>query len=209
MKPTRILLADDHQLLRQGLKRLLLDYSDLDVCASVDSGTEALAAIREHEPDVSVLDHSMTGLTGVEVLQQLRADKRRDRVIILSSFGKPILVAEALRHGASGFVIKEDAFDDLAAAIRSVAGGTPYVSKSIDETAVIEAFHSLAFTPRELQVLGEMLEGKSSREIGEDFEISARTVETYRNQLIAKFGAKNSLDLIRRALDAGFVPAAP
>lgn len=204
METIRLVLADDHRLLREGLASLLREASDCVVVADCGDGSAALEAIREHRPEVAVLDHSMPMMTGLEVAKAVSEEKLPTRCILLSSFSEPMLVAEMIRAGARGYLVKEDAFDEVLAAIRAVAAGEIFFSASLDEVGLRDALQVLSITEREAEVLAGLIEGKSARVIGEDLGIGARTVETYRNQLVAKFGARNATDLVARAIRSGF-----
>lgn len=200
----RVVLADDHRLVREGLAGLLSRTEDCEVVAEAGDGEAVLSLVREHHPDVVVLDHSMPVLTGLEAVKVLSREKSRTGCIVLSSFNDSLLVAEMIRSGARGFLVKEDSFDEVVDAIRSVAAGGVYFSSSLDEEALRDAFHVLSVTGREAEVLAGLVKGKSAREIATSLGIGARTVETYRNQLVAKFGARNATDLAVRAVRAGF-----
>ncbi len=209
MERIRLILADDHRLLREGLLSLLREAPDCEVVADVGHGEAALEAILEHRPDVAVLDHSMPGMTGLETARAVVAAGLETRCILLSSFGEPMLVAEAIRAGASGYLVKEDAFEEVLHTIRAVAAGELYFSTSLDESAVRESLHVLSVTGREAEVLACLIKGLSARETGEKLGIGSRTVETYRNQLIAKFGARNTTELVARAIRSGFCEGGP
>jgi DNA-binding NarL/FixJ family response regulator len=200
----RILLADDHRLLREGLRGILAAQNGLLVCAEAADGEAAWHAIEREKPDVAVLDHSMPVCSGIDVLKKMQQAGLGTRGIILSSFAAPMLVAEALRAGAGGYLIKDSAAEEVVAAIRAVAAGKTYLSRGIDTAALNEAMHILPVSDRQGEVLDALLEGRSAAETATQLGISPRTVETYRNQLIGKFSARNALHLIRRALDAGF-----
>ncbi|MCB1229218.1 MAG: response regulator transcription factor [Verrucomicrobiae bacterium] len=204
MDRIRLVLADDHRLLREGLASLLREAWDCEVVADCGDGASALEKIRELRPDVAVLDHSMPQMTGLEVARAVSGEKLPTRCILLSSFSEPMLVAEMIRAGARGYLVKEDAFDEVLAAIRAVAAGEVFFSASLDEPALRDALQVLSVTEREAEVLAGLIKGQSAREIGERLGIGARTVETYRNQLVVKFGARNVTDLVARAIRSGF-----
>ncbi|MCB1092265.1 MAG: response regulator transcription factor, partial [Verrucomicrobiae bacterium] len=153
MESIRIVLADDHRLLREGLLSLLGKASDCEVVADVGDGVAALDAIREQRPDIAVLDHSMPGLSGLEVARTVNAGRLPTRCVMLSSFSDPMLVAEMIRAGARGYLVKEDAFDEVLAAIRAVAAGEIYFSVGIDVPKLKEALQVLSITGREAEVL--------------------------------------------------------
>ena len=200
----RILLADDHRLLREGLRSILAAQNGLEVCAEAADGDSAWRAIEREKPDVAVLDHSMPVCSGIAVLRKIKEAGLSTRGIILSSFNAPMLVAEALRAGACGYLIKDSAAEEVVVAIRAVASGETYLSRGLDAAELREAMHILPVSDRQTEVLDSLLEGRSATETAAQLGISPRTVETYRNQLLGKFSARNALHLIRRALESGF-----
>ncbi|MEZ5384187.1 MAG: response regulator transcription factor [Prosthecobacter sp.] len=206
MKPIRIFLADDHALLREGLAALLAGREGMEVCGQAGNGAEALEKMGTLLPDVALLDQSMPKLKGVDVIATARERDWPVRCVMLSSYSQPLLVAEALRVGALGFLVKESAFDELAEAIETVHRGELFLSGLVDRAQLREAQATLPVTPREAEVLDALIAGGSAASIGKDLGISPRTVETYRAQLVAKFGAKNVVDLVRLAMDAGYGP---
>lgn len=199
----RIVLADDHRLLRQGL-RGLLQAAECEVVADCGTGPEALSAIGSLLPDVALLDHSMPGMTGLDVTRAVKNGGLSVPCVLLSSFNDPLLVAESIRCGARGYLLKDDAFEEIAEAMRVVSTGGTYFSAALDVIKLREALNVLAITSREADVLALLVKGASAREIANELGISHRTVETYRDQLVAKFGARNTTDLVARAIRAGF-----
>ena len=200
-----VVIADDHPLFREGMRSLLERDGRFEVRRAAESGDEALAAIQELSPAIALLDHSMPRLSGLEVIRRVREESRSTRCALLSSFGQPLLVAEALRAGADGYLTKEDPVKELANGAARLAAGECVISSGVDRAALREAMNTLAITGREHDVLRLLVRGGSATDIGSELGISPRTVETYRNQLVAKFGARNAVDLVRRAVDSGFV----
>lgn len=204
MNPIRILLADDHALLREGLAALLANRKGVEVCGQAANGAQALEKMQALLPDVALLDQSMPKLNGVEVIAKARKREWPVRCVMLSSYSQPLLVAEALRVGALGFLVKESAFSELVNAIETVHRGELFLSELVDRGQLREAQATLPVTPREAEVLHALIAGGSAVSIGRELQISPRTVETYRAQLVAKFGARNVVDLVRRALASGY-----
>ena len=200
-----VLLADDHPLFREGLKALLLRDGRFDVVAEAADGVVAGALLREIRPGLAMLDHSMPRASGLETIRAARPELPDTRFVILSSFGSPLLIAEALRAGADGYLLKEDSPRALADGLARVAAGECVISSAVDRRALQEARNSLGVTGRERDVLAGVVEGKSAAELATSLGLSSRTVETYRNQLVVKFGARNAVDLVRRAVVAGFI----
>lgn len=208
MKPAPLittLLADDHPLFREGLRSLLQRDGRFTICDEAGDGEAAWAALERERPTVALLDHSMPRLSGLELVKRVRAAGWETRCALLSSFGRPLLVAEALRAGADGYLLKEDPVTALADGAARLAAGECVISGRVDRAGLRDAMNTLAVTPREHDVLRHLVKGASAAEIGARLGIGARTVETYRNQLVTKFGARNAVDLVRRAVEAGFV----
>lgn len=208
-RPTRILIADDHAIVRQGLDALFRDDPDYQVCRLCTDGDEAALAILGLCPEVALLDHSMPKQSGLEVLERLANAGVATRVIMLSSFGSGILIAEGLRRGAHAWLLKEDAFDEVRLAIAAVIRGEPYFSSGIDLVELREAQQSTPITAREMEVLRALSNGLSAKEVAAAMELSPRTVETYRARLMAKLSARNSVDLFQKARLSGLLESRP
>lgn len=200
----RVFVADDHAIVREGLVSLLGREPGFEVCGTAADGESALSGIRELAPTVAVVDHGMPRLGGVELVRRLRDEGSPARLLMLSSFSNPLLIADALNAGADGFLLKDDAFSDLRTALATVASGGCHLSRSVDRDALRDALHSLPPTPREREVLAGLVAGKSLPAIATELGISPRTAETHRNRLAVKFGAANVVDLVRRAVEGGF-----
>lgn len=205
MKRIPVLIADDHPLFREGVRALLLRDGRFDVVAEAADGESALRELRTGRAAAALLDHSMPGLSGLDVVRAARSEGLPARCALLSSYGKPMLVAEALRAGADGYFLKEDSTTTLVDGTARIAAGECAISPAVDRAALRDAMNSLAVTGREADVLKHLVLGASATEIAATLGISPRTVETYRNQLVTKFGARNAVDLVRRAVEAGFV----
>lgn len=205
----RILIADDHAILRQSLASMLRMQPGWDVCQECADGEAALEGIRVCEPDVVILDHSMPKLTGVEVLRGLEKDGSGARVIILSSFGSGLLVSEGIRAGAAGWVVKEDAFEELVRAVAVVLQGELFLSPAVDREELREAEQSTPVSPREMDVLRGLASGLSAKEVAAAHGLSPRPVETHRTRLMVKLSARNSMDLLQKAMQAGLLESHP
>lgn len=210
----RVVLADDHPVLRQGLRGLLEREPDLTVIGEAGDGREALDRVRDLRPDVLVVDLMMPGLGGLDVVRQVRSRHRATRVIVLSMYPNESYVAEALGAGAGGYVLKKATSAELVGAIRAVAGGSRYLSPPLSEEA-IESYrvrsrpasdpYSL-LTTREREVLQLAAEGRSSADIARQLTVSPRTVEMHRANLMRKLGLQNQSELVRFAIQRGVIP---
>lgn len=215
LKRTTILLADDHRIVRQGLRALLTGEADFEVVGEADDGREALELVKRLTPDVLVLDLMMPGLNGLEVARQLPRQSPGVRVVVLSMYDDEGFVLEALANGVSGYVLKDSNSSDLVHAVREVAAGRRYLSPPLSDRA-IEAYQLRAkvgtmdkhetLTTREREVLQLSAEGHTSSEIAARLGISTRTAETHRSRLMHKLGLHTQSDLIRYAIRRGVIP---
>jgi DNA-binding NarL/FixJ family response regulator len=213
-----ILLADDHQIVRQGLRAILKAEADFQLAGEASDGLETLRLVERLQPDVMVLDLMMPGLNGMEVARQVSRRSPRTRVVILSMHSTEAYVVEALRAGASAYVLKESSAEELVRAIREVAAGRRYFSPPISEQALgtylqkmegspVDPYDTL--TAREREVLQLTAEGLSGNEIAKRLFISSRTVETHRANLMRKLAVRNQKELIRYAMQRGILPTEP
>jgi len=207
-----VMLADDHQILRQGLRSLLEKESDLRIAAEVNNGREALAIAEDAPIDLAIMDVSMPGLNGIEATRKLLDLKPHIKVIGLSILTDRRFVTEMLRAGAVGFVSKDSAFEELVQAIRTVQSGQVYLSPSAAGVVVDDcvrrssqpeanAFSSL--TTREREVLQLMAEGRSTKQIAMDLGVSTKTVETHRRQIMEKLEMYSVAELTKYAIREG------
>jgi DNA-binding NarL/FixJ family response regulator len=210
-------LADDHPIVRQGLRALLEGEEDCRVIGEAADGLTAIDLITQLRPDVAILDLQMPDLNGLEVARRARDKSPQTRVIILSMHGDEPYVLEALRHGVSGYVLKGSATSDLLAAIEAAIAGKRFLSAPLNERA-IDAYARQAgtetrpldryelLTSREREVLHLAAQGMNNAEIGERLAISPRTAETHRANLLRKLGLATQTDLVRFAMTRGLVP---
>jgi DNA-binding NarL/FixJ family response regulator len=205
-----ILLADDHQIVRQGLRALLTREQDFRLVGEAADGHEALRLAATLRPDVLVLDLMLPGPGGLEVARQLSRSGKPPRIVVLSMHSNEAYVLEAIRAGASAYVLKEAGADDLVRAIRAVVAGRRYFSPPLTEESVeayarkigpgsADAYQSL--TAREREILQLTADGQSCTEIAERLFISARTVENHRANLMRKLGVRNQKELVRYAVE--------
>lgn len=209
----RVIIADDHAVVRQGIRGVLEEVEGLSVVAEAGDGEEALALTREHEPDVVVLDVTMPGKTGLEVARELRDSGSETRVLVLSMHDDPAYVLEAVRAGADGYVLKDVAPSELRAAVTAVHEGREYFSarvthqlslglrKEIEQEQRRSRLDSL--TAREVEVLRLVAQGLTNREIAEQLGISPRTVETHRERVMAKLRIRTVAGLTRFVVEQG------
>ena len=213
---TSILLADDHRLVRQGLRALLAAEPDFHLVGEAADAREVVQLAERLHPDVLLLDLMMPGLNGLDILPQLMKCTPKTRVIILTMHNNEAYVLQALRNGAAGYVLKTSRSDELVLAVREVVAGRRYLSPPLSEK-VIEAYLQSTggaaldpydtLTMREREVLSMVVQGQSSAEIADKLFISPRTVETHRANLMRKLNLQRQTDLIRYALRRGILPA--
>jgi DNA-binding NarL/FixJ family response regulator len=209
-----LMLADDHQILRQGLKALLKTEPDFHLVGEASDGLEAVRLAERHQPQVLVLDLMMPGLNGLEVTRQVLRRSPRTRVVVLSMHSDEAYVVEALRSGASAYVLKEFGAEELVRAIRAVVAGQRYFSPPLSEhtlgayaqkmeSTLVDRYQTL--TGREREVLQLTVEGHSSTEIARRLFISSRTVESHRANLMRKLAVRNQKELVRYAMQRGML----
>ena len=205
----RVVLADNHELVRQGLKALL-EREGFQVVGEASNGQEAVRLVPNVSPDVAILDISMPILNGIDAARELKKSSQRTRTILLTRHDEDQYVTEALRAGVRGYVLKNQAANDLVHAIQQVCRGEIYLSPSISRT-VVEAFLSKTALPtdpltsRERQVLQLVGEGKSSKEIAALLGISLKTAESHRTRLMRKLDIHELASLVRYAIRRGLV----
>lgn len=213
--PIRVLLADDHALLREGLRAVLEKLPELIVVGEAANGREATELAAGLQPDLVIIDVGMPELNGVEATRRIRETSRRTAVIALSAQAEPRAVAEMLRAGASGFVIKAGPPEELIRAIRAVREGGTYLSPQV-AASVVQVFirsdrgpaselDPSPLTSREREVLQLIAEGRSTKEIAQDLCVSTKTVESHRRQLMGKLGIHTVAGLTRYAVREGIV----
>lgn len=209
-----VALADDHPVIRRGLRVLLEGQPDIDVVGDAPDGLEAVNLLSRVRVDVLVLDLMMPGLSGLEVLRILPERSPRTRVVVLSMYSSRAFVAEALKTGACGYVLKGAGEQDILTAVREAAAGRRFLSPPVTQIAVDEYVKLSAsgtfdphetLTAREREVLQMAAEGRTACEIGARLHISPRTVENHRSRLMRKLGLATHSDLVRHALRHGLI----
>jgi DNA-binding NarL/FixJ family response regulator len=212
---TTIVLADDHHVVRQGLRALLEGQPDFQLVGEAGDGLEAVQLTERLKPDVLIIDLMMPSLNGLEATRQIGQRSPHTRVVILSMHANEAYVLEALRNGAAGYVLKDSSAADLVQAVREVVAGRRYLSAPLSERAIaayIQKASDVALDPyemltnREREVLHLAAEGHTNAEIADQLSISPRTAETHRANLMHKLGLHTHTDLIRYALRRGILP---
>jgi DNA-binding NarL/FixJ family response regulator len=216
----RILLADDHTLVRAGLRALLESIDEVTAISEAGDGRRALELVAAERPDVALLDISMPGLNGLEVAARVTSDSPRTRLVILSMHSSPSHVAQALRAGAVGYLLKDSAAEELGLALRAVMSGETYLSPAISRQVVDGFLGRLArpehdgpesidaqLTPRQREILQLVAESRSSKEVAAMLKLSVKTVEAHRSQIMERLGIHDLAGLVRYAIRVGLVSA--
>jgi DNA-binding NarL/FixJ family response regulator len=207
--PARVLIVDDHPIVRHGLGQLITDVPDLYVCGSAASPTEALQAITESKPDLVLLDLSLGEDSGLELLKQIRTQHANLPVLVLSMHDEAYYADRVLRAGAMGYVMKQESADHVIAAIHQVLSGKVYLSETMSSSMLTRMVGGKStdggspvdsLTDRELQVLNLIGRGLGTRQIAEQLHLSVKTVENYREHLTAKLKLQTSSELVRYAV---------
>ena len=206
----RVVVAEDHHLVRQGICKLLEDGGDIQVVGEADNGRDALTLSRSLRPDVLVLDVSMPQLDGLDALAELKATRSNQRVVILSMHADLGIVQQALRGGALGYVLKQSVAGELLAAVHAVSNGSVYLSAGVSQVLTssdvyVEKSQNLLdrLSPRERQVVERIVEGYSTKEIANGMHTSIKTVEKQRRDAMRKLGVDNTASLVRVSLELG------
>ncbi len=208
----RIVLADDHQIVRQGIRTLLATEPDMDVVGEADNGRAILRLVQQLSPVVVIMDISMPELNGIEATRQIMHDAPGVKVIALSMHSDSFFVLNMLRAGASGYLLKDCAVDELVKAIRTVVAHKTYLSPGVSDIVVKDLVGGCSMTegsafsvlsPREREVLQLMAEGKNTNNIAETLCVSAKTIETHRKQIMTKLGINNVAALTKYAVRQG------
>jgi DNA-binding NarL/FixJ family response regulator len=211
----RILLADDHAIVRRGLRSLLESTPDLVVVAEAGDGKQALRLAEEHHPDLAVLDIAMPMMNGIDVAARLQTMERPPRIIVLSMHSDESYILRALAAGAQAYLLKEATDEDLIPAIRTVATGKPFFSAAVSAVlvedyirqlkarGVTDTFHLL--TAREREILQLLAEGRSNKEVASLLDLALSTVETHRGNLMQKLSLHNTAEIVLYAVRKGMI----
>jgi DNA-binding NarL/FixJ family response regulator len=202
----RIVVADDHTIVREGLKQLLSATSDLSVVGEAQNGHEVLERVRTLDFDVLLLDMSMPGKSGIELIKQVRVEKPKLRVLVLSMHEEEQYAVRAIKAGASGYLTKESATAQLVSAIRKVASGGAFITDSVAQQLALGAMPQTegpphgALSDREFQVFRELVSGKAVTDIAAELNLSVKTVSTHKARIMQKMNMSNPAELIRYAI---------
>ena len=198
----RILIADDHKIVRDGLKRILAAHEDMNVTGEAASGDEAFALVKKNDYDLVMVDMSMPGLSGMDLIKRLRIEKPKLRILVLSMHGEQQYAARALKAGASGYLNKDSAAEMLVGAIRKIAAGGVHIGDAAAASLVSsdKAPHE-ALSDREFEVLRLLVEGLGPTEIGDKLHLSVKTVSTHKTRILEKLNLGSTAELVRYALD--------
>ena len=205
------MLADDHTLLREGLRRLLEQAGDITVAGEARDGSEALRQLALRPWDLIVLDMSMPGRDGVGLIRQIKADFPKVPILVLTMHGEQQYAVQAIKAGAAGYLTKDSAADELVQAVRKVAAGGRYLSRSLAESIVFERHGDVSGLPhillsdRELSVFRYLASGMSNSDIARLLCLSIKTVSTYKGRILVKMQLRNQTDLVRYAIKHGLL----
>lgn len=219
MSSVRVLLVDDHALVRAGLRALIQAFDGFEVVAEAGDGREAMRLARQLEPDVVVMDLTMPGLNGLDATVRILQEVKTTQVVVLSMHTAENYVLEALRAGAAGYVVKDAAVDDLERALRAVIKGERYLSPAVSRHVLDDYLRlvrghgtseprsgSEVLTQRQREILQLIAEGQSTREIAQRLSVSVKTVETHRAQIMERLDIHDVAGLTRFAIRVGLVP---
>ena len=220
MKPIRVVLADDHALVRAGIHALLSSLEGVEVVGEAGDGRQALHQVEINQPDIILMDVSMPEMNGLDAVAKITRDFPQVRVIILSMHANEEYVIQALRSGAAGYLLKDAGIAELELAVRAVAGGETYLSPPVSRSVIDDYLQRLGspvetgvplpiphekLTPRQREVLQLIAEGRTTQEIAERLHIGVKTVETHRAQLMERLGIHDVAGLVRYAIRIGLV----
>lgn len=207
----RILIADDHPLFREGIKKILQDKPDLEIVGEVGDGLELLEFLKGSAVDLILLDITMPQLQGIEALKAIKKDYPEVKVLVLTMHKSKGHLFLAFSGGADGYLLKENAYQDLFTAMETLRRGVPYISSLVSSEVIglfrpqsNEAFPEVKLSTRERQVLELIAQGKTSKEVADHLDIGVASVQTYRYKMKRKLQVKNNADLIKYALQKGY-----
>jgi DNA-binding NarL/FixJ family response regulator len=212
----RIVIADDHAIVREGLKRIVSDAQDMQVIGEAADGNEVLRVVREQEFDILVQDLSMPGRSGMELIRRVKAERPALRILVLSMHEELQYAVRAIKSGASGYLTKESAPGQLVEAIRKIAAGGAFISAQVAEQlalgampGAVQAAPHEVLTEREFEVFRQLVAGQSVTEVAAGLNVSVKTVSTHKANLMQKLGVHNQTELVRYAIRHGLAGEEP
>ena len=206
----RVIIVDDHPLLRRGMAALLSDENDLNVCGEAENARDALQAMRDLVPQVALVDINLPGANGLELIKLMLAEQPKLRILVVSMHDETLYALRSLRAGAKGYLMKAEALEQIVTAVRRVAEGNIYVTPRFSERLVFKAIQSLEggmgspvdrLSDRELEVLRLLGKGLGTRDIAHNLHLSVKTIETHRAHIKEKLGFKEAAEMVRFAID--------
>ncbi len=198
----RVLIADDHKIVRDGLKGILAAASGIEVAGEAANGDEALALVRGNDYDVAMLDMSMPGLSGIDLIRRLKVERPALKLLVLSMHGEAQYAARALKAGAAGYLTKDSAAEQLVGVLRKIAAGGVHISDAAAASLVAPGSEGpQALSNREFEVLRLLVSGLGPTEIGEKLHLSVKTVSTHKARILEKLGLGSTAELVRYALE--------
>jgi DNA-binding NarL/FixJ family response regulator len=212
----RIVLAEDHTLVRAGIKKIVEDYADLQVVGEAGDGLELLELLKTLDADLVILDISMPKMPGIEVAKEIKRSYPRVKVLILTMHKMKEYLNDAIAAGVDGYLLKEDLAKELGSAISKIRQGMTYISTLlsnemtslfVQSRRLMPASPAELLTPREIEIIKLIAEGKSSREIADLLFLSFRTIQNHRTRIMRKLNLKKNTDLVKYAIQMGFIPA--
>ncbi|MGR3319274.1 MAG: response regulator [Candidatus Anammoxibacter sp.] len=205
----KIIVIDDHTIFRQGIIGLLKSVDGVEVIAEAGTGTAAVMLAENHQPDLIIMDIELPELDGIEAAKKIKAAGIKTSIIILTMHKEAELIAMASEEFIDGYLLKDDAFDELVYAIRAVLRGERFISSSLgeikDKPLIVPAFTDTILTKREREIVSLVAEGLSNKEVAKRLFISVKTVEAHRSHIMKKLGLKSLAELVRYAVKAGIV----
>ena len=204
-KKITVLLVDDHSLVRRGFRRMLEDESDMEVVGEAGDGEQSIKLAKELHPRVVVMDCALPGMNGLQATRQIIEDSPDTAVLMLSMHTESTWVRQAIEAGAKGYVLKNAMDLELGAAIRKVAAGETIFDPQVEQRSVLKGERSTALTPRELEVLQMIVDGRSNKEIATALDLSANTVAVHRANIMNTLGIHKTAELVVYAIRAGLV----
>ena len=197
-----VLIADDHKIVRDGLRRILGAHGDIEVAGEAANGDEALALVKAHEYDVAMLDMSMPGLSGIDLIKRLKIERPKLRILVLSMHGEEQYAARVLKAGAAGYLNKDSAAELLVGAIRKIAAGGVHIGEAAAASLVAPEKRAHGqLSDREFEVLRLLVEGKNPTDVAAQLHLSVKTVSTHKTRILEKLGLRTTAELVRYALE--------